>query len=95
MANLVLLCSSHHKLVHEGGFSIQRDQSGELFFRRPDGKALPHCGYRLDDWVDDTADEVMETHQKNSREFFSELSLPENSVSDNSVLEESGDYHLH
>ena len=97
--NLVLLCSSHHKLVHEGGFSIQRDQSGELFFRRPDGKALPHCGYRLDDWVDDSAndttDEGMETDQKNSREFFPDLSWLENSVPDNSVSEQSGGYHLH
>ncbi len=84
--NLVLLCSSHHKLVHEGGFSIQRDQSGELFFRRPDGKALPHCGYRLDDWVDDE----LEDEQKNSREFFEDLSL-----SENSVLEKTGDYRLH
>jgi predicted restriction endonuclease len=23
--NLVLLCSQHHKLVHEGGFTIERD----------------------------------------------------------------------
>ena len=81
--------------MHEGGFSIQRDQSGELFFRRPDGKALPHCGYRLDDWVDEAATDRVDGDQKNSREFFSELSLPENTVSDNSVLEESGDYHLH
>ena len=50
--NMVLLCTSHHKLVHEGGYKINRDQSGELFFRRPDGKAVPHCGYYRDDWVD-------------------------------------------
>ena len=52
--NMVLLCSSHHKLVHEGGFQITRDQHSELFFRRPDGKAVPHCGYYRDDWIDKT-----------------------------------------
>jgi len=41
--------------VHEGGFQINRDQDGELFFRRPDGKAVPHCGYYRDDWVDKTS----------------------------------------
>ena len=51
--NMVLLCSSHHKLVHEGGYSVQRDQTGELFFRRPDGKAVPYSGYHLGDQVDD------------------------------------------
>jgi len=40
--NMVLLCSSHHKLVHEGGYDVQRDNEGQLFFRRPDGKAVPH-----------------------------------------------------
>jgi hypothetical protein len=50
--NLVLLCSQHHRLVHEGGYSIETDHSGERFFRRPDGRAVPSCGYRLDDWQD-------------------------------------------
>jgi len=52
---MVLLFSSHHKLVHEGGYSVQRDQTGELFFRRPDGKAVPYSGYHLDDQVEDDA----------------------------------------
>lgn len=39
--NLVLLCSRHHRLVHEGGFGLARGVGGELVFRRPDGKALP------------------------------------------------------
>lgn len=30
---------------------MQRDQTGELFFRRPDGKAVPYSGYQLDDSV--------------------------------------------
>ncbi len=78
---MVLLCSSHHKLVHEGGYSVQRDQTGELFFRRPYGKAVPYSGYHLDDQVEDDAitngskvDFVVSDYiagsVKNSQEFF-------------------------
>ena len=49
---MVLLCTSLHKSVHEGGFQINRNQSGELFFHQSGGKAVPHCGYYRDDWVD-------------------------------------------
>lgn len=34
--NLVLLCTTHHRLLHEGGFTLAR-HGGELAFRRPDG----------------------------------------------------------
>jgi hypothetical protein len=33
--NLVLLCSHHHRLVHEGGFGVARAADGSLVFRRP------------------------------------------------------------
>jgi hypothetical protein len=40
--NLVLLCSHHHHLLHEGGWSIERAGPGWIF-RRPDGSILePH-----------------------------------------------------
>ena len=39
--NLALLCSHHHHLVHEGGWSIERTSDGELRFRAPDGKEVP------------------------------------------------------
>ena len=32
--NLVQLCSFHHRLVHEGGFTVQRMPDGELAFKR-------------------------------------------------------------
>ncbi len=38
--NLILLCSHHHALVHEGGYSIQRWHDGSLYFKRPDGRPL-------------------------------------------------------
>jgi Domain of unknown function (DUF222)/HNH endonuclease len=41
LSNLVQLCSHHHRLVHEGGYAIERGAHGSLRFRRPDGRGLP------------------------------------------------------
>ena len=56
--NLMLLCSRHHKLVHEGGFTIQRDYQNHWFFNRPDGRAVPACGYRTNDMIDNDIGDV-------------------------------------
>jgi hypothetical protein len=37
IADMVLLCSHHHHLVHEGGFSIRREADGRLVTRAPAG----------------------------------------------------------
>jgi hypothetical protein len=47
--NLMLLCTRHHTLVHEGGFSIGRDFQNRWFFMRPDGIAVPDSGYHSRD----------------------------------------------
>jgi hypothetical protein len=41
MANTLLLCSTHHRLLHEGGFTIQQNFAGDWYFRNANGKALP------------------------------------------------------
>jgi len=41
LENLVQLCSYHHRLVHEGGFRVERSGRGAVRFRRPDGRAIP------------------------------------------------------
>jgi hypothetical protein len=38
--NLVLLCRRHHRLVHEGGFGLNRVADGRIRFTRPDGRAI-------------------------------------------------------
>jgi hypothetical protein len=38
LANLVFLCSFHHRLVHEGGFSISLTDEAEVVVRAPDGR---------------------------------------------------------
>ena len=42
--NLVLLCTQHHRAVHDGGFHLRRDAQGDLYFLTPRGKAIPACG---------------------------------------------------
>ena len=39
--NLVLLCRRHHRAVHEEGFRITLDASGDVQFVRPDGRPFP------------------------------------------------------
>ena len=53
LENLTLLCSLHHRLLHEGGFKISKDPDGSLHFMRPDGREIPRGGYRLEDMVDE------------------------------------------
>ncbi len=36
--NLVLVCTFHHKLVHEYGWGIKRDHDGTLRWFHPDGR---------------------------------------------------------
>jgi hypothetical protein len=51
------LCWFHHHLLHEGRFAIRRDYRGERYFVRADGRAIPRCGYRADDYTDDDVGE--------------------------------------
>jgi hypothetical protein len=48
--NLVQLCSFHHRLVHEGGFHVERIGRRGIRFRRPDGRVIAdaplHTGLR-------------------------------------------------
>jgi hypothetical protein len=58
--NLVLLCSQHHRLLHEGGYSIRRDDRGGLYFVRADGRVIPRCGHLSDDCADEVEDPSVE-----------------------------------
>jgi len=50
--NLTLLCTYHHRLLHEGGFSIVKADDA-LRFVTADGRTIPRHGYRHEDFVDD------------------------------------------
>jgi hypothetical protein len=50
--NMTLLCTHHHRKLHEGGFSIVKEADA-LRFVTADGRTIPLNGYRLEDFVDD------------------------------------------
>jgi len=58
--NLMLLCTRHHTLVHEGGFRIEKDFQDRWSFLRPDGIAVPECGYSSRDMIDEDFSKVVE-----------------------------------
>ncbi len=41
LSNLLELCRAHHRLVHEGGFEIERGSDDGFTFHRPDGERIP------------------------------------------------------
>jgi hypothetical protein len=54
LGNVTLLCWYHHRLHHEGGYSLEKEADGALRFVTADGRTIPRCGYRLDDVADDS-----------------------------------------
>jgi len=60
--NILSLCTRHHHLVHEGGWSIERDGEGEWTFIAPTGKAQTSEASRawtgnILTWLQEWADE--------------------------------------
>jgi hypothetical protein len=51
--NMTLMCTHHHGLLHNGAFSVVKEADGTLRFVTADGRTIPRCGYRLEDFVDD------------------------------------------
>jgi 5-methylcytosine-specific restriction endonuclease McrA len=43
LANLVLLCTHHHRVVHEGGFRVELDAEQRPRFHAPDGSVVEEC----------------------------------------------------
>ena len=39
-ANLLLTCTHHHRLVHEGGFQLATTPAGDIIFKDPAGKPI-------------------------------------------------------
>ncbi len=63
LGNLMLLCTRHHTLVHEGGFRIEKDFRDNWSFVRPDGIAVPESGYVTQDITDTGTGEVSNLYE--------------------------------
>lgn len=61
LANLVLLCWQHHRLVHEGGFTIEDGANGGLRFRNRHGLVTMNSPPRPP--PGSTADLIAENHR--------------------------------
>ena len=46
-----MLCTFHHKLVHEGGWDIRGKPDGDIVFIRPDGRDFVPLRPRLRDEI--------------------------------------------
>jgi hypothetical protein len=57
LANTILICSFHHRDLHEGGFEIKKDFKGDWYFQRPDGKPLPQGASIPADFYEDVSRE--------------------------------------
>jgi hypothetical protein len=51
--NMTLMCTHHHRLLHEGAFRVVKEADDSLRFVTADGRTIPRNGYRLEDFVDD------------------------------------------
>jgi hypothetical protein len=67
---MTLLCTHHHRLLHEGGFGIVREEGGTLRFVTADGRTIPRNGYRLEDFIDDDIGGDTDGAGEPSREGF-------------------------
>ena len=64
LENLMLLCTKHHTLVHEGGFRIEKDFLDRWCFVRPDGIAVPDVGYVSRVYENPPADALLSVAEK-------------------------------
>ena len=62
--NAILICNRHHRLLHEGGFTIHKNFAGEWYFRTAEGKVLPEAPVYKPVEYDSTRDEILEDTNK-------------------------------
>ena len=62
--NTMLICNRHHRLLHEGGFTIHKNFAGEWYFRTAEGKVLPEAPMYKPVEYDSSRDEILEDPNK-------------------------------
>jgi hypothetical protein len=71
--NLVLLCRRHHRLVHEGGFGLHAQPSGDFTFTLPNGETLPATA---DGRSRGNVDHICEANRRNGLAITPQTSVP-------------------
>ena len=64
LENTRLICNRHHRLLHEGGFTIHKNFAGEWYFRTAEGKVLPEAPVYKPVEYDSSRDEILEDPNK-------------------------------
>jgi hypothetical protein len=72
--NLVMLCTAHHHLVHEGGWSVVRGADGEVRFTSPVGRKLEPVPGR--DASEDTLTWLQEWAEERGLDLGPDANLP-------------------
>ncbi len=75
LENLVMLCTFHHHLVHEGGWTIAADAAGGLVFHSPIGRTLVPQPPR--ERIDDVLAWLREWAQKSSLDLGPDVNMPQ------------------
>ena len=64
LENTRLVCNRHHRLLHEGGFTIHKNFAGEWYFKTAEGKVLPEAPMYKPVEYDSSRDEILEDPNK-------------------------------
>jgi hypothetical protein len=75
LENLVMLCTFHHHLVHEGGWTVTSEADGAFTFHSPVGRLLAPTSPR--ELVDDTLDWLHAWADGRNLELGPEVNMPQ------------------
>ena len=75
LANVVLLCTVHHGLVHEGGWTVTSEADGAFAFHSPAGRLLAPDPPR--ELVDDTLDWLRDWADEHKLDLGPDINLPQ------------------
>lgn len=72
LTNLLLLCKRHHRMVHEGGYTMSRARNGTWTFTRPNGSVV-----EVPERPPSSPEDLTQSNESNGREIEREPLAPE------------------